>query len=113
MYNSETEILFPLKFVPSLADARGEDWRKLIEFVASEAAGRVDKIAFILMMVRLNGCPGCNADSFRAMKGCELCARQTVRRYRSGDQELISLFDSAKVEAEHFIVKQARDRSTS
>jgi hypothetical protein len=82
MYNSETEILFPLRLAIILSDLRGDDWRLLVEQVSRSDATRAEKIAFVLMMIRLNGCIGCNADSYRAMRGCAACAHQTIRRYR-------------------------------
>jgi len=111
MYNSETEVLFPLRFSSALADLRDEGWKSLVENVNSSQAPRVVKIGFILMMVRLNGCIGCNADSYRAMKGCTACARQTIRRFRNSEQELLNLYEQARLEAEHFLEKQENHRN--
>lgn len=111
MYNSETEFLFPLRMSGDLCDLRNKDWKKLINQVNGDQATRVDRIAFVLMMVRLNGCIGCNADSYRAMRGCSACARQTIRRFRNSDSELLSLYEQAKLEAEHFVDKQERQRA--
>jgi hypothetical protein len=105
MYNSETEILFPLRLATILSDLRGDDWRLLVEQVSRSDASRAEKIAFVLMMIRLNGCIGCNADSYRAMRGCAACAHQTIRRYRNTDHELMHLYEQTKTEAENFIAK--------
>ena len=110
MYNSETEILFPLRLASVLSDLRGDDWRSLTEQVSGGKATRSEKIAFVLMMIRLNGCVGCNADSYRAMRGCAACARLTIRRYRNSDQELMHLYEQARNEAEIFIAKQTNER---
>jgi hypothetical protein len=110
MYNSETEILFPLRLASVLSDLRGDDWRLLTEQVSGGNATRSEKIAFVLMMIRLNGCVGCNADSYRAMRGCSACARLTIRRYRNSDQELMHLYEQARNEAEIFIAKQTNER---
>ena len=48
------------------------------------------------MMIRLDGCMTCQADSYRAMRGCTACARQAVLRFRGSDQELIKLYDRAR-----------------
>jgi len=110
MYNSETEILFPLRLASVLSDLRGDDWKSLTEQVSGDNATRSEKIAFVLMMIRLSGCIGCNADSYRAMRGCAACARLTIRRYRNSDQELMHLYELARNEAENFIAKQTNER---
>lgn len=112
MYNSDTEILFPLRVVPSLADARSAEWQALTERISNPDASRAEKIGFVLMMIRLNGCIACNADSFRAMRGCTQCARQTLRRFRSPDKDLLELFEAAKVEAEQFLAKTTGSQFT-
>lgn len=110
MYNSDTEILFPLRVAGGLSDLRGPEWRSLVERIGGPATSNLEKIGFVLMMVRLNGCIACNADSFRAMRGCTQCARQTIRRYRSTDNELLELFQSAVAEAEQFFIKQDQEK---
>jgi len=102
MYNSDTEVLFPMRAIPGLKGLRGPNWDKLIEYVLSEAP-ESEKLAFILMIVRLVGCSGCNADSFRAMRGCTKCAQQSIRRFRGDDSDLLKLFEKAKIEIENQI----------
>jgi hypothetical protein len=102
MYNSDTEVLFPMRAIPGLRGLRGPDWDKLIEYVLNEAPEN-EKFAFILMVVRLVGCSGCNADSFRAMRGCTKCAQQSIRRFRGDDSDLLKLFEKAKIEIENQI----------
>ena len=96
MLNADTELLFPIRVIPILGDLRGEEWKKLIAYLSSEKAQEDELCAFTLMMVRLGGCSGCNADSFRAMKGCSHCARLTIRRYKGSDRDLIDLYEMAK-----------------
>lgn len=98
MYNSDTEILFPFRVAPSLKTLHGEEWRRIVEFVLSDEAAPTDRYAFTLMMVRMCGCVSCNADSFRAMKGCSLCARQMVRRNRNNDKEICEQYNAIKSE---------------
>ena len=100
MYNSDTELLFPARVIVSLSGLRNEPWRELVERVGSQEASKVDQQAFVLMMVRLGGCVGCNADSYRAMRGCTACARQTIRRFKGVDQDLIDLFSQSARELE-------------
>ncbi len=91
----ETEILFPPRLVPQLRDAAGHEFRKLVDHVAALPEGDPESLAFTLMMVRLNGCLECETDSFRAMRGCALCALQTLRRFRTNEKELIRLYKAA------------------
>jgi hypothetical protein len=98
MLNPDTELLFPLRVVPLLAEIRGEAWQNFIMQMCSPQVSRVDQVTFVMMMVRLGGCVACNADSFRAMRGCTQCARQTIRRNRGSDQDLIRLFDQVRQE---------------
>ncbi len=107
MYNQDTEVLFPLRVIPILASLHGEGWRQLVERVRSENSLPAERHAFVLMMVRMCGCAACNADSFRAMRGCTQCARQTVRRNRGGDRELLELYQQARREVEAYLARNA------
>ncbi len=106
MYNSDTELLFPARVISSLGSMRTDVWRTFIEKVGGTDCSLLEKQAFVLMMVRLGGCVGCNADSYRAMRGCTACARQTVKRYKGGDQDLIELFNLACREMEAYLQKR-------
>ncbi len=98
MYNSETEVIFPLRAVPALKGLRGSDWDHLVELILSDHVSRTEQLAFMLMVVRLVGCSGCNSDSFRAMRGCTKCAQQSIKRFRGEDQDLIRLYEKTKQE---------------
>ena len=106
MYNSDTELLFPTRVIASLGEFRSESWRDLVRRVSSAEASPVEQEAFVLMMVRLGGCVGCNADSYRAMRGCTACARQTIRRYKSSDHDLVELFNQSLREVETYLLKR-------
>ena len=106
MYNSDTELLFPLRVIPALGDLRGSECQNLLERVSSPAASLVEQMGFVLMMVRIDGCVGCNADSFRAMKGCTLCARQNLKRYRGSDKDLVDLYEQTRREVELHLEKK-------
>lgn len=103
--NSDTEILFPIRVIPSLRDLRGTQWMELIDWLIQLPADDAEVVAFSLMMVRLGGCNACNADSFRAMRGCTHCARLTVRRSKSSDQDLIDLINSTREEVSEYLDK--------
>lgn len=108
MYNSDTELMFPLRIIPQLRDLRGIIWQNLVDEASSETAEIRDQAAFTLMMVRLGGCQGCNIDSFRGMRGCLLCAHQTVRRYRGSDSELVQLYQQSLKEVDAFLKSEIR-----
>ncbi len=95
MLNTDTELLFPIRVIPSLRELRGERWLALIDRLTSNDTDETELIAFSLMMVRMGGCAGCNADSFRAMRGCTHCALLTVKRFKGSDEDLLQLFDVA------------------
>ncbi len=105
MYNSDTEVLFPSRVIPQLRSLHGEEWRKLVDHIRSAESTPAERYAFVLMLVRMCGCVGCNADSFRAMRGCTQCARQTVRRVRAGDREIPEQFKQVQKEVEVFLQK--------
>jgi hypothetical protein len=107
MYNSDTELLFPIRVIPSLSVLRGEAWRELILRVSSPDAESSDQMAFVLMMVRLGGYVTCSSDSFRAMRGCTQCAWQTIRRYRGTDQVLLEQFELARRDIQEHASKKA------
>jgi hypothetical protein len=107
MYNSDTELLFPIRVISTLGALRGEPWRELVVLVSSAHAESSDQLAFVLMMVRLGGCITCSSDSFRAMRGCTQCAWQTIRRYRGTDQALLDQFEQAQREIQEFAAKKA------
>jgi hypothetical protein len=98
VYQDETALLFPDRIIPELADLRSAPWRALIQRLTE--ASQVEQAAFVLMMVRLNACVSCNADSYRAMQGCLACSRQTLKRFRGTDEELLDLFEAACKEVE-------------
>ncbi len=99
------DILFPSKVIPTLRNLRGPLWDDLIERVNTQPSTAIDKMAFILMMVRIVGCVECNLDSIRAMRGCKVCAQQTLRRFQGSDQDLMVLYHQAKQDIENYYSK--------
>lgn len=107
MFNEDTELLFPLRVIPELKQLRGKKWDELLNQVLDEKEDWEKQKAFVLMMVRLGGCLTCNADSFRAMRGCTQCAQRTVKRIRESDQDLIRKFEANYEEIQRYM--QTRD----
>jgi hypothetical protein len=104
MYSSN-DILFPKTAIASLKDMRGELWADLVERVAVLAENHEETLAFMLMMIRLNGCLSCETDSYRAMRGCAACAQQTLRRFKGEDSELLEMFHKALKDVREFAYK--------
>ena len=105
MFNQDTEVLFPLRVVPTLRELHGEEWGRLIDRLQSEDCAPAERHAFVLMMVKMCGCVGCNSDSFRAMRGCTQCARQGVKRNKGADRELLEQFRTVLREMEAYLQK--------
>jgi hypothetical protein len=96
-------LIFPQRLIPTLLDARGEEWQSLVRHALDERAVHADRTAFILTIARLAGCSTCHADALRALRGCSQCARQSVNRYRGSDQELVGLYRQAYRDVLHFL----------
>ncbi len=103
VYNSDTDLMFPLRVIPNLRNLRGDDWKAIVEEVLDDNAPLVKQAGFTLMMVKLGGCQGCSVDSFRGMRGCTQCARQTIRRFRGADLDLTRQYQQAQTEVERHL----------
>jgi hypothetical protein len=89
------ELLFPPDTISMLRQMRGESWRGLVEKVLSLPEDHPESLAFSLMMIRLDGCLACETDSYRAMRGCAPCSRQTLRRFKGPDADLKARYHEA------------------
>jgi hypothetical protein len=105
VYLNDTEVLFPFRIAPGLRDLRGLRWRRLVDQACSAPEGSIDQLGFSLMLIRLNGCMTCHANSYRAMRGCTICASQAVKRYKGRDGQLTALFRAARADVEAFLVR--------
>lgn len=92
---TKNELMFPHYAIPHLRDARGEAWRTLIDRVSALPETHEEVLAFMLAMIRLNGCMPCETDSYRAMRGCTVCTLQTLRRFKEPDEELLAIYEEA------------------
>ena len=95
-FHLRTELLLPPSLIPERRDLRGEKWQELVDRVSPLRETHPDKLSFCLMMIRLNSCLNCVSGSYRFMRGCELCAHQTISRFQGTDEELIELHQRAK-----------------
>ena len=101
MYTNN-EILFPHHVIPALKKLRGPQWQALVERISKLPETHEETLAFMMMMIRLDGCMACETDSYRAMRGCAACALQTLRRYKGEDAELVEQFGAALEEVRKF-----------
>jgi hypothetical protein len=100
---TQNEILFPHSAISALRNARGPKWQALVEDVLRVDETHERSLAFMLMMINLNGCLECETDSYRAMRGCQLCALQTLRRYKGTDESLLEKFDLSLVKVREML----------
>jgi len=106
MHPITTEFLFPPRLIPELADARGNEWQKVIKELSNKGLTSIERIGFELFIVRLNNCKTCHIDSYRSLHGCLKCARQSITHFRGNDNELVGSFQQACVEVKNFLDKE-------
>jgi hypothetical protein len=105
---TKNELMFPHHVIPMLRNLRGPEWRSLVDRVLAVPENDEQSLAFVLMMVRLNGCMACETDSYRAMRGCDACAIQTLRRYKGPDRELLRAYQQALEDVHRHLVKNGK-----
>ncbi len=103
MQNGGIDLLFPSRAIEPLRKLRGEHWETLISSLLEMEPVSLERIAFVLFMVRISGCTTCQSDSFRAMRGCVLCSSTTIKRYKGNDQNLLDLYNEAKKEVSKYM----------
>jgi hypothetical protein len=103
---ADNELLFPSHVITKLRFARGDEWRALVEKVAALPETHEDRLAFSLMMIKLDGCLNCETDSYRAMRGCKACALQVLRRYKGTDQDLLHAYKQAQEQIGGYLILQ-------
>jgi hypothetical protein len=103
MHNGGIDLLFPSRAIEPLRKLRGDQWESLISRLAEVEPTSLERIAFVLFMVRISGCTTCQSDSFRAMRGCVLCSTTTIKRFKGTDQDLIELFNEAMQEVTKYM----------
>ena len=96
--HTKAELLFPAHLIPNLRELRGEEWKGLVDRVATLPETHPDCLAFVLLMIELDGCLKCNSNNYKFLRGCYLCATQTVQSYKGSDQDLLTLYAKAKQE---------------
>ncbi|MEJ5200062.1 MAG: hypothetical protein WHX53_14170 [Anaerolineae bacterium] len=102
----KAELLFPPRLITSLRDLRGREWADLVTRVAKLPETDPDSLAFTLMMIRLAGCVKCHEGSFKYMRGCQLCATQTVMQFKGSDADLVALYQKARRDVDAYLAGQ-------
>lgn len=105
---AKNELMFPHYAIPRLRDARGPGWHDLVERVSRLPETHEEVLAFMLMMIRLNGCMPCETDSYRAMRGCTMCALQTLRRCKEPDDVLLRMYDEALRDVRTYMIQTSQ-----
>jgi hypothetical protein len=100
---AKNELMFPAYAISHLRSARGPEWRTLVDRVAALPETHEEVLAFMLLMVRINGCMPCETDSYRAMRGCSVCTLQTLRRFKESDDELLRLYREALADVQGYM----------
>jgi hypothetical protein len=106
---TKNELMFPHYAIPAMRNLRGGRWKALVERIMPLPEYHEEKLAFMLLMIRINGCMSCETDSYRAMRGCTACAVQTLRRYKSDDDELLEIYEQALTDIQQFRDEIDRD----
>jgi hypothetical protein len=99
----KAELLFPPRLIASLRNLRGPVWADLVDRTAMMPETDPNSLAFTLLMIRLNSCVKCHEGSFKYMRGCQLCAAQSVMQFKGSDEELVSLYAKARQDLDAFL----------
>jgi hypothetical protein len=99
----KADLLFPPRMIASLRNLRGPEWTALVDRVTKLPETDPESLAFTLMMVRLDGCVKCHEGSFKYMRGCQVCAVQTVMQFKGEDADLLVLYQKARRDVDAYL----------
>jgi hypothetical protein len=92
-----------MRVTPHLRNLRGDLWRDLIDRVLASPEESIDHLAFSLLIIRMCNCIDCHTNSYRALRGCTICAKHAVMRSRENDSGLVQWYDRALHDVNEFI----------
>lgn len=95
---SHCEILFPHSKVGGLKQLKGEEWKKLVEYIASLPETHPEALAFSHMMIQICDCLNCDLSSYKAALGCAACSQRTINALRETDKQLNRRFQKSQEE---------------
>jgi hypothetical protein len=90
------ELLFTPRLIPRLRNLRGEEWAQLIDSLSALPETHPDALAFAMMMIQLGVCLNCEMDSYRAQRGCAVCAQQTIISFKGNDKQLLKRYEHTR-----------------
>ncbi len=90
------DLLFTPQLIPQLRNLRGSEWDRIIDYLSQLPETHPDALAFSIMMIKLGGCLPCEMDSYRAQRGCAMCARQTIISFKGSDKQLLLRYEQAR-----------------
>jgi hypothetical protein len=99
----KAELLFPPRLMHTLRNLRGPVWANLVDRVANLPETDPSSLAFTLLMIRLDDCVKCHEGSFKYMRGCHLCASQTVTQYKGTDEDLLQMYGKARRDIDAYL----------
>ena len=100
----KAEILFPPRLIPKLRDLReSKEWRDLVDRVSKLPPDDIDRLAFCLMMIRINDCLSCHRENFRYQQGCEVCSIRNIVHYKGTDEDLLRMYRNAQRSIQRYI----------
>src|SRR5512143_2613111 len=99
----KADLLFPPRMIASLRNLRGPEWTDLVDRVTNVPETDPQSLAFTLMMVRLDACVKCHEGSFKYMRGCQVCAVQTVMQFKGTDEDLVALYEKAREDVDAYL----------
>lgn len=110
---AKAELLFPAHLINTLRDLRGAEWRDLVDRVAALPETHPDSLAFVLLMIELDGCMKCNSNNYKFLRGCYLCATQTVQSFKGTDEDLLEMYRKAQDELTLYLEQGVRQNELS
>jgi len=90
------DLLFTPHLIPRLRNLRGEEWAKFIDSLSALPETHPDALAFAMTMINLGSCLTCEMDSYRAQRGCAVCAQQIVISFKGSDRQLIKRYEHTR-----------------
>ena len=99
----KADLLFPPRLIASLRNLRGPEWTALVDRVTQLPETDPESLAFTLMMIRLDGCVKCHEGSFKYMRGCQVCAVQTVMQFKGTDADMLVLYQKARRDIDAYL----------
>ena len=102
---SHCEILFPHSKVSGLKRLKGDDWAKLVDYIATLPETHADSLAFSHMMIKICNCLNCDLSSYKAALGCAACSQRTINALRDTDKQLGRRFKRSQTEIYSYLNK--------